>query len=389
MGVVPKMKIKFAITSFLLIASQAGAAPNYQAIDLGSLGGGTTWATGINESGQVVGFSTISLGGPYHAYFWQNDGLGMRDLGTLTPALSYATSQALGINDTGQVVGDSYSGTSQAFTTGPQGVRMIDVSPANVWSPVATGINNNGQVVGVFNDPKIFPSSYAFIMNSDGTGFRDLGTLGGAFSAANGINNAGQVTGNTYAAGQGQAIHAFITDANGYNMRDLGTLGGNVSYGHAINNIGQVAGTSSTPSGHLRAFLTDMNGNNMRDLGNLAQHDDFESWANGLNDLGHVVGWSATLKGMSAFVTDPNGTGMYNLNSLTTLPSGVVLSEANGINKLGQIIVRDNVNGHAYLLTPVPEPTATTMLLAGLTMLGAIGAKRSRKLIGLKREIGV
>jgi probable HAF family extracellular repeat protein len=374
------MKLKVAVTSFLLLASQAGAAPNYQAIDLGSLGGGTTWATGINESGQVVGFSTLSPGGSYHAYFWQNDGLGMRDLGTLTPALSYATSQAFGINDAGRVAGGSYSGTYQAFITGPQGVSMTDVSPPNVWSPEATAINNRGQMAGIFNDRNIFPYSHAFIMNADGAGFRDL-TIGGAFSAANGINDIGQVTGSAYATAQGLPMHAFITGANGYNMRDLGTLGGNVSYGHAINNLGQVAGTSSTPSGHLRAFLTDMNGNNMRDLGNLAQHDDFESWANGLNDRGQVVGWSATLKGMSAFVTDPNGTGMYDLNLLTNIPSGVVFSEANGINELGQIIVRDNVHGHAYLLTPVPEPSAATMLLAGLVMLGAVGAQRSRKLV--------
>lgn len=377
------MKFQVAITSFLLVAAQAGAVPNYNAIDLGSLGGGTTWATGINESGQVVGLSTTSLGGPYHAYFWQNDGFGMRDLGTLTPALSFATSQAFAINDAGQVAGGSYAGTYQAFTTGPQGIGLTNISPPNVWSTEATGINNRGQIAGIFNDQNIFPYNHAFIMNADGSGFRDIGTLGSAFSSANSINDAGQVTGDAYAAGPNQFMHAFITDENGYNMRDLGTLGGNVSYGHAINNLGQVAGTSTTATGYNRAFLTDANGSNMRDLGNLAQRDDFESWANGLNDQGQVVGWSASMNGMSAFVTGLNGSGMYDLNSLVTLPAGVGLSEANGINELGQIIARDR-NGHAYLLTPVPEPTAATMLLAGLAMLGAVGGKRSRKLIGLK-----
>jgi len=376
------MKLIVAISLAYLAASQATAAPNYKAIDLGSLGGGTTWATGINESGQVVGFSTISLGGPYHAYFWQNDGKGMRDLGTLTPALSFSTSQAFGINDAGQVAGGSYSGTFRTFSTGPQGVGMIDVSPTNAWSPEAMAINNRGQMVGIFNDQNIFPYSHAFIMNADGTGFRDLGTLGSAFSAANSINDAGQVAGMAYSTGPNRFMHAFITDANGNNMRDLGTLGGNVSYGHAINSSGQVAGASSIANGHNRAFLTDVNGNNMRDLGNLAQSDDFESWANGLNDLGQVVGWSGSLEGTAAFVTDPSGTGMYDLNSLVTLPSGVVLHEANGINELGQIIARDNVHGHAYLLTPVPEPSATLMLLAGLGTLGVISAQRSRKLIG-------
>lgn len=373
------MKIKFAITSLLLLASQVGAVTNYNAIDLGSLGGGTTWVTGINESGQVTGFSTISAGGPYHAFFWQNDGSGMRDLGTLTPNLSYASSQGFAINDVGQVAGGSYSGTFRAFVTAPHGIGMTDVSPPDVWSPEATGINNRGQMVGIFNNQNIYPYSHAFIMNADGSGFRDLGTIGGAFSAANGINDAGQVTGYAYATSQGQPLHAFITDANGFNMRDIGTLGGNVSRGLAINNLGQVTGASSAASGHNRAFLTDANGNNMRDLGNLAQRDDFESWANGLNDQGQVVGWSATMKGMSAFVTATNGTGMYDLNSLSNLPAGVILSEANGINELGQIIARDNAHGHAYLLTPVPEPGAASMLLAGLAMVFGLVAKSKRQ----------
>jgi probable HAF family extracellular repeat protein len=77
--------------------------PEMQVQDLGHLGGGYSGATGINDSGQVVGVSSTS-DGKQHAFLYDASATPeMQDLGTLG---SYG-SEARGINDFGQVVGQA------------------------------------------------------------------------------------------------------------------------------------------------------------------------------------------------------------------------------------------------------------------------------------------
>jgi hypothetical protein len=76
-----------------------------------------------------------------------------------------------------------------------------------------------------------------------------------------------------------------------------------------------------------------------------------------------VVGWSETAAGAShAFI----GVGMTDLNSLVSLPVGGALTEATGINNLGQVAVIGSI---------IPEPETYVMLLAGLSLLGFIARR--------------
>src|SRR5208282_5076531 len=110
--------------------------------DLGTLGGCCSQATGINDSGQVVGWS-YTTSGETHPFFWTLSA-GMQDLGFI--------GEALGINNVGQVVG-SYSngGTASAFLwTAAAGVQNLNEltsgQVAGFREAGSSTINNAGQI---------------------------------------------------------------------------------------------------------------------------------------------------------------------------------------------------------------------------------------------------
>ena len=343
-------------------------------IDLGTLDGTSySWARGINDAGQVVGYTSTTADEVGHAFITGPNGMGMRDLGTLSE-IPY--SWALGINDAGQVAGYSPpKGHPHAFITGPDGMGMRDLGTLGGTYSYAYGINEAGQVVGQASTAGA--NSHAFITGPDGVGMRDLGTLGGTYSYAFGINDAGQVAGYSSTA-EGNS-HAFITGPDGMGMRDLGTLGGTYSYAYGINEAGQVVGQASTADGNFHAFITGPDGVGMRDLGTLGAS---RSSANGINDAGQVVGDFATAEGnpyafitSHAFITGPDGKGMVDLNSLVDLP-GIILTSAAGINNNGQVIV----------MGVIPEPETYALMLAGLGLIGLMGGARRRRT--RTRELG-
>ena len=110
-----------------------------------------SFATAINDAGQVVGVSAGAMGN--RAVRWQNGTLS--DPGILPGANNYDHSSANEINNAGQVVG-VLSSDNSAFLW-KAGMGMVDlntrIDPTDPLAPyfhalVASAINDLGQIVG-------------------------------------------------------------------------------------------------------------------------------------------------------------------------------------------------------------------------------------------------
>ncbi len=352
-----KAHFKCVLIAGTLLASTA-VAQEYAITDLGTLGGTRSEARGLNNIGQVVGFSSLTV--PHaHAFLWE-DGE-MLDLGTVG---SHLNSFGRAINDTGYVVVGSAFHATLWFDG-----EFHDVQPDEypLATSSATDINNVQQVIGRY-DPQFETARAVMWAWVEGEWvMSELGTLGGTFSLARAINDYGAVvgysrTGEEHPLYEGVFIdHAFVWQES-EGMLDLGTLGGFASFARDINGSAQVVGYAETGEfidflGHElavgHAFLWD-NGE-MQDLGTLGGPF---SGASAINNLGHVVGMAGTspdvIPAFSMFLW--RGGVMHDLNQRIPQDSGWTLTSAADINDAGHIVgqgVNPKGQEHAYLLTPI------------------------------------
>ena len=161
--------------------------------NLGTLGG-SSFGIAINDSGQVAGTSTVP--NPrndfsYHAVRWT--GTTPTDLGFLPGVGAYRTSNGTGINTSGQVSGfSSITGIGDFHAA-----RWTDTTPEDLGTLGGTisqgnGINDSGQVVG---DADVTGNAGHHAVLWTGTTPTDLGTLGGSTSFGYGVNDSGDIIG--------------------------------------------------------------------------------------------------------------------------------------------------------------------------------------------------
>jgi probable HAF family extracellular repeat protein len=330
---------------------------NYEAIDIGTLGGNNAWPNDVNDFGQIVG-SSLTASGARHAFLWEN-GV-MRDLGTM----GHVASEAQRINNAGVISGTVWServddcgyGTSAAVWR--QGTGAI-LEGHGVNGPISAVTTNEAgdfvwRVCG-HEDP------YAWV-SRDNT-WRMLGSLtpSSTHAAAQAINERGQVVGSAAAVYTGESPwprwHAFIWE-NG-NMRDLGVFSPRPCRDHpdkecgsstalSINEAGQIAGFSTASDGSSHAVVWE--NEKARDLWTIPAESYYDTAV--INDVGQVAGsaggqaffWSngevrilGSLGGGGTQVVDMNEAGMIAGTSMTVGGErhAFVWTEARGMVDLG------------------------------------------------------
>jgi probable HAF family extracellular repeat protein len=332
------------------LVSYSALGQTYHLTDLGAALGPGSYAQGINNNGQVVGYWSTPQG--IHAFLYDSGQL--KDLGILGGTNIYA----LTINDVGQVAGFADTGQGlQAFLY--QNGSLTNLGNLGGINSYAYGINGQGKLVGYIDTPE---GARAFLYDT-GT-VTDLGTLGGTNAFAFGVNSLMQVAGSSLMP-DNVRTHAFLWQAGVItNLNLLLPLnsGWELMEARGINDKGQIVGwglTNNQEHGFLYAA------GSIRDLGVLPGATN--SYAFGLNSSATAVGASSVPGGTHAVLWRKGLT--IDLNTLIDANAGWEMREARGINDVGQIVGWGVTRGeeHAFLLTPtrLATPIAAVAPSAG------------------------
>jgi probable HAF family extracellular repeat protein len=219
-------------------------------------GTANTYAYGINNAGQVVGWDgptgNITYGFLYSGGNFTNFSI---------PSVASQT-VALGINSTGQIVGygDIVSGSGQVANEGfiYNGSTVDVLKVPGATDTVAEGINSSGEIVGYWDKGSgTNPSGFIY---KNGV-YTVINVPGSTSTQLKAINDLGQIVGVYLDASN--IAHPFIYENGNYDAITV-LLGGQVVLGvgtaggvTGINKAGQIVGQLGTSNCNGCAFVAD------------------------------------------------------------------------------------------------------------------------------------
>lgn len=275
--------------------------------------------------------------------------------------------QTLGINNSGTVAGFSGNPTASGFTLTLPSTFTNENFPGAV-STMVTGINQNGDTVGIYVDAGGTTHGFTDI----GATFHTVDQPGTVFNQGLGINLADETVGYSSKVDPlGMVGQDAYSQLGGVFTNINALLPSNFnSQAVGINNAGTVVGfympTATTSIGFLDVG------------GTISALDPFGSTftqALGINNLGEIVGFWTDGGGVQHGYVDIGGF-FYSFDAM-----GSVNTTINGVNDLGQIVgfymdANDNTIGFVGTPSSVPEPATLTLVGAGLLACAVISRRK-------------
>ncbi len=355
----------------------------YAVTVLGTFGGADGSASSINQTSVVAGTANRTGDVSSEAAVWfGRRTLGLGTLGGLNSGIDWPNHNnfglVAGISETAHIdpLGEDWS-CQAFFPTVPDtkhvcrgfawyGAKLFELPTLGGENGYAAGTNDLNQIVGwaetTVHDPTCtavtkVPNSFYQVLRFEPVVYEPNGRVrrlptvhGDPDGAATAINDRGDAVGISgacdQAVGRFTAAHAVFW--HGGTATDIGNFGG-ISWNtpSAINNLGQVAGFANLPgdtNGQFQpiGFVWDRHAG-LRKI--LPLSGDTNSLANGINDLGQVVGesFNANTGAARAFIWE-NGRTM-DLNRFLPAGTTVHLVAANDIDDRGDVVGQATIAG--------------------------------------------
>jgi hypothetical protein len=273
---------------------------------------------------------------------------------------------ASGINDSGQVVGTFFdnSNTRNGFSLSGASYSTVDVPGAAATA--ATGVNNSGQITGYYTDGSGGVHGFTQTGGS-ATPFDEPSGVGATRGAD--INGSGTVVGSYFDTGG--AEHGFSKTGASYTSFDVTGLGTALNtQASGINAAGTIVGSFS--NGTITHGFVDTGGAFAAISDPLGVNG---TWATGIDNHGDIVGYYVDGGGITHGFVDLGGT-YQTVDDPNAGPGGgtEILGVNNALMVVGYYVDPNGV--FVGFTAEVPEPA--TIALFGLSALGMAALRRRR-----------
>ena len=262
------------------------------AVDLNPVGFTSSFAYGNSGSQQVGYGSGSATGGDYnhHALLWSGTASSVVDLNPSGFPVSFAYGNS-GSQQIGQGVCSASGNSWHALLWSGTASSAVDLNPSGFTESYGLGISGTQQV-GVGSGTATGNDQHALLWSGTASSVVDLNPSGFGASLAY-CSSGSQQVGIGNGSATGYSWHALLWSGTASSIVDLNPSGCAASSAYGTSGSQQVGeGFGSATGFNQHALLWSGTANSVVDLGSLLSSDYSDSYAEGIDANGNVVGWA-------------------------------------------------------------------------------------------------